>query len=302
LLLKARTESNELLTLRYLNARMNLTEKEKFHYLNLEKGFEGEVKFDKLAEGIQEDRYIINDLLLEVNNSYFQIDTTMISQGVIYLLDIKNFEGDYYLESDKFYGVKTGREYKNPMDQLKRSMTLFRQLLQKLKQNYLIEGFVIFINPEFSLYQAPRDQPIILPSQVNRFLRELNKTPSKLNNGHMKLAQTLIPLHQNNNPFTILPTFNYNQPRKGITCARCTSFSLSVHGRKCICQDCGHEELVSTAVMRNVIEYKLLFPTRKITTNAIHEWCKIVEPKKRIGEILGKNFKIVGVHQWSFYE
>jgi hypothetical protein len=281
---------------------MNLTEQEKFHYLNLEKGYEGEVKFDQLAESLQEERYIINDLLLEVNNSYFQIDTTIITQGVIHLLDIKNFEGDYYLESDRLYSFKTDRECKNPMDQLKRSTTLFRQLLQNLKQNYLVEALVIYINPEFTLYQAPTNQPIILPTQVNRFLRDLNNVPSKLNDGHMRLAQKLVSLHQTKNPFTVLPKFRYEKLRKGMTCEKCNSFSISVHGRKCICLDCGHEELVSTAVMRSVNEFKFLFPTQKITANTIHEWCKIVESKQRIGEILGKNYKIVGVHQWSYYE
>lgn len=71
MLLKGRTESIELMTLRYLNRRMVLSEKEKFYYINLEKGFEGEVKFDQLTENLDEERDIINDLLLEVNNSFF---------------------------------------------------------------------------------------------------------------------------------------------------------------------------------------------------------------------------------------
>jgi hypothetical protein len=159
MLLKGRTESDELMAMRYLNTRMEFTKKEKFRYLTLEKGYEGELKFDQLAESIQEERYIINDLLLVVNNSYFQIDTLIISQGVIHLLDIKNFQGDWYLESDKLYSVTTRNEVKNPVDQLKRCVTLFNQLLQNHKQNYLVEASVIFINSEFSLYQAPMDQP-----------------------------------------------------------------------------------------------------------------------------------------------
>ena len=35
MLLKSRTESNELLAYGYLNTKMELTDKEKFHYLNL---------------------------------------------------------------------------------------------------------------------------------------------------------------------------------------------------------------------------------------------------------------------------
>jgi hypothetical protein len=76
---------------------MELTKNEQFHYSNLEKGFEGEKQFDLLAESLHEERYIINDFMLEVNNSYFQIDKIIISQGVIHFLDIKNFSGDCYL-------------------------------------------------------------------------------------------------------------------------------------------------------------------------------------------------------------
>lgn len=71
MLVKRRSEPVELMSIRYLNTRMELTEKEKLQYSNLEKGYEGEVKFDHLAEILQEERLIINDLLLEVNNSYF---------------------------------------------------------------------------------------------------------------------------------------------------------------------------------------------------------------------------------------
>jgi hypothetical protein len=51
----------------------------------MKKGYEDEVKFDRMAESLQEERYIINDLLLNVNQTYFQIDTTLISQEVIRL-------------------------------------------------------------------------------------------------------------------------------------------------------------------------------------------------------------------------
>ena len=115
MLLKSRTESDELLKMRSLNTRMELTPEEKFHYFSMEKGYEDEVKFDRMAESLQEERYIINDLLLKVNQTNFQIDTILISQEVIRLLDIINFEGDFCIEKNRFYAVKTGREYKNPI-------------------------------------------------------------------------------------------------------------------------------------------------------------------------------------------
>lgn len=43
---KSRNEKDELKILRFLNARMNLSEAEKKRLYRLEKGYEGEVMFD----------------------------------------------------------------------------------------------------------------------------------------------------------------------------------------------------------------------------------------------------------------
>lgn len=304
MLLKKRNESDELLAMRSLNKRMELTEKEKFRYQNLEKGYAGEVKFDMLIKGLQdfqEERIILNDLLLEVNNSYFQIDSLIISQSVIHLLDVKNYEGDYYLESDNLYSVLTGRENKNPVDQLKRSATLFRQLLQIIKQSHLVEASVVFINPEFTLYHASKDQPIILPTQVNRFLKDFNNTSSTLNDGHKKTAQKLISLHQTKNPFFTLPKYTYEHLRKGIYCKNCGSFLVSKRNNNFVCEVCGEVETIEQAILRNVKEFKLLFPDNRITTQCIFEWCKADLSKRTVSRVLKKNFTSYGNTRETFY-
>ncbi|PLR76533.1 nuclease [Bacillus sp. V3-13] len=298
---KSRTEPADLLILKILNTRMSLSDKDKQHYFNLKKGYEGEKIFDSLTERLQCECIILNDLLLKLNNTIFQIDSLIITSETIYFFEVKNYEGDYYYESDRLY-KKPNSEINNPLIQLNRSESLLRQLLQNLGINIPINASIVFINPEFTLYQTPLNKPFIFPTQVNRYLKNLNKTSSKLNGKHKMLADKLISLHIKDSPFMLLPSYDYDQLRKGITCNKCTSFSISVEGRKCVCKECGYEEVVAIAVMRNVKEFKLLFPNRKINTNVIHEWCKVVASKKRITRILEKNFKIVGVHQWSFYE
>jgi DNA-directed RNA polymerase subunit M/transcription elongation factor TFIIS len=300
--LKPRYESLELKILRALNARMELTENEKFHYSNLEKGYEGEVKFDLLAENLQEERYILNDLLLEVNGSYFQIDTLIISQAIIQLLDLKNYVGDYYLETDKLYKLPSKNECKNPVNQLKRSETLLRQLLQKHKLNYLVEASVVFVNPEFTLYHAPMDHPIILPTQLNCFIEKTNKMTSKLNEGHIKLAHLLISLHQTKNPFTGLPPYDYDQLRKGIFCSSCQSFLVSIKNNALVCEKCGGHEKIQSAVVRCVEEFKLLFPDQKVTTESIFDWCKVDIGKKRIRRILKRNYCSFGKNNNTYYK
>ncbi|MBM7652477.1 nuclease-related domain-containing protein [Neobacillus cucumis] len=300
--LKSRTESEELLKMRSLNTRMELTQEEKFHYFNLEKGYEGEVKFDRMAESLREERYIINDLLLKINNSYFQIDTTLISQEVIRLLDVKNFEGDFCLEKDRFYAIKTGREYKNPITQLSKCASQFRQLLHDLKLHYLVEASVIFINPEFTLYNAQVDHPIILPNQVNRFLKSINSTSSKLNDGHKKLAKQLISLHQTKNPYSQVPNYQYEQMKREMYCKFCRSFLVSLQNHIFVCGKCGGHETVEEAILRNVREFQLLFPERKITTTNIYEWCNVDLSKRTFCRVLKKNFIAVGKTSDSYYK
>ena len=153
--LKLRVASNALRILRSLNTRMNLSANDKKHYLKLEKGYQGEEIFDQLTAKLQCDMYILNDLCLEFNHSVFQIDTVIISQKAIFPIEIKNYEGDYIYDSEEFRRISSDHEITNPLNQLKRSNSLFRSLLKSLKINLPIDGYVTFINPEFTLYQAP---------------------------------------------------------------------------------------------------------------------------------------------------
>jgi hypothetical protein len=298
---KPRTESNELLMLKFLNSRMTLSERDKQHYLNLKKGFEGEVQFDLLTEKLQCECLILNDLLLKFKNTTFQIDSLIIVPETIYFFEVKNLEGDYFYEQERLY-LKPKSEMNNPLIQLNRSESLLRQLLHSLGFKISITASVVFINPEFTLYQAPLDKPFIFPTQVNRYLEKFNTIPSKLNGKHKILADKLVSLHMEDSPFKQIPAYNYGHLRKGFTCEKCTSFSIYVEGKKSICKDCGHVEILEDAVMRSVRELKLLFPNQKITTNVIHEWCGMVVSKRIIKYILDKNYKLIGIHQWAYFE
>ena len=98
--LNDRLPSDELRTLRALNIRSSLSEKEYRYYLNLEKGFEGEQRLDQCLKDLPEQVLILRDLTFEVNNTTFQIDTLPIFQNNIYLLEVKNNHGDYYIDNE----------------------------------------------------------------------------------------------------------------------------------------------------------------------------------------------------------
>lgn len=301
LLVKPRTKSDLLVILATLNSRTELPEKAKQYYLAQEKGYRGELLNDLWVEKINEDILVLHNLLFEINHSQFQIDTLLIAQDRIYLLDVKNHEGDYIYKNDGFYTL-SGKETKNHLHQLKRCKNLLRQLLQILGYNYPIESYLIFINPEFFLYTVPPDLPIVFPTQLNRFYTNLNKRPSKLSDKHKTLANKLIAEDKSESYSSQLPNYQYDQVQKGLTCANCCSLSTVVDKKRVICGDCGHSEGFESAVLRNVEEYKILFPERKITTLGIVEWCGGVGSPKVIRRILKNQLTFVENGRYCYYE
>ena len=111
---------------------MELTEKEKLHLSNQEKGYEGEVKFDELTAGLENENLILNDLLLEVGESLFQIDTLIIFSGVIHLIDVKYFEGEYSYDEKELFKTKTGSEKKDPLASVEKMSFLVPPITPKI--------------------------------------------------------------------------------------------------------------------------------------------------------------------------
>lgn len=301
-ILKPLLEPEELIKLKMLNTRMKLDAVEKQHYLNLKKGYEGEVMFDEFTNKLQCECYILNDLLLKVNNTTFQIDKFIMTENRLYPFEVKNNVGDYIYEEKALINKRTKSIIQNPLLQSERADTLLRQLLQSHGFHFPIESWVVFINPEFTLYHAPLDKPFVFPTQVKGFLKTLDSTPSRLNGNHKRLAEWLISLHNAHSPFNNLPVYKYDTQQKGFTCAICHSFKISVSRNKCVCGDCGHEEKVELSILRGAEELKLLFPEMKITTSLVFDWFGGMVSRRTIIRILVNNFKISGNGKSIFYE
>lgn len=119
-------------------------------------------------------------------------------------------------------------------------------------------------------------------------MNKLNKKSGKLKDRHYKLVKKLVSLHLTKSPFTRFSDYTYEQLEKGIAC-RCGHSFMSVYNRDTLeCKQCDRNENVEAAVMRNVEEFKLLFPDRRITTNGMYDWCKVLTSKKKNSEDFGE--------------
>ncbi|MBY0123328.1 nuclease-related domain-containing protein [Bacillus sp. S/N-304-OC-R1] len=300
--MKFRCEPAELKLMRYLSPRMKLSDKDINQYENLEKGFQGELQFDDWQRELSGKCLILNDLMLESQNTVIQIDSLLISYDKIYLFEVKNYEGDFYVDGDRWFTIAR-KEIQNPLLQLKRTETVLRKILQELGCSSPIESYLIFINPEFQLFQAPLNAPMIFSSQLNRFKNKLNRNSIKNNDRHHRLAERLLALHLKESPYLRLPQYSYEQLQKGMVCSSCSHFfsDFNTMKKEVVCDKCGFIESVRHAFLRSVEEFRFLFPERKITTSAIHEWCKIIKSKKVVWNLLSKNFKAMGQFRSTYY-
>ncbi|WEG13817.1 nuclease-related domain-containing protein [Pullulanibacillus sp. KACC 23026] len=300
--IKQREVPSELKITRFLQHRMNWTEKETRQLVYDEKGFEGEVFVDHLIEKFPDDNYLaIGDFLFEFNSSYAQIDTLLLMANKLILFEIKNKEGDHYYEEGKLF-TASGYELKSPFEQSDRAEALFRKKLQSFGIKIPIDSYILFVHPEFTLYQAPMTiRKLVLPTQLNAFFKKLEANLSPVSRKQIDLSQKLLNFHQPDSPFKRLPNYTYEELKKGLYCESCTNFSLSPSDKKIVCQTCKHEESIKHAVLRGVEEFHILFPNHKITLSRIKDWCRLEISDRSYQHVLSSNLVVKNHGRYSYY-
>lgn len=295
-------KSLELQILSFLNARMDLSSRDQKNLYNLERGYEGELKFSRLLGSKDPSECLrLYDLQLEINQTEFQIDNLLIYQDTVYMNEIKNYEGDFLAKDDKWYVMPSEKEIRSPILQLQRSEFLLQQLLQQMGFHLKIVSRLVFVHSGFTLYQAPYNQPIIFPTQLARYTNHLNHTQTRLTDMHRKLAKQLVQSNISSSRHMRLPNYNYEDLKKGIVCNNCSGFMFAKSMSILCCESCMHEERIDFAVMRTVSEFHILFPNMKINSSTIYEWCNVIDSKSKIRRILMKNMQLVKRGKYSYY-
>src|SRR5699024_2410967 len=96
------SKTTEKLT--YLKRRVRLTNEEENVLHNGLHGYLGEKSFATILEANFSGNFsVLYDVLLEYQNSHFQIDALLMQDEHLYLFEIKHFYGDYVYQDDNFY-------------------------------------------------------------------------------------------------------------------------------------------------------------------------------------------------------
>lgn len=278
--------TKELLVYFCLEGRMRFTAGEQTAYQNLRKGLNGEKKFASfLKHQLTLPHLALFDVLLENRGSLYQLDCLLIFPSQITLIEIKHFHGEFEMKHDAFFECNSGKEYRNPLHQLKRSTIYLRELLQTMRIKLPIQPQLVFNHPQFTLFEAKRNTPIVLPSQLPSFVQQLNQLTGQLGQHHHQLAEKIQRLHIPVSPYERLPVYQYEHLQKGILCLNCRE-KMRYEKKGLTCMRCKYRESLDSAILRNTIEFSTLFPDQKIQTSIIHEWCARTFSKRTISRIL----------------
>lgn len=297
-----REQSEQLLVLHFLNNRMLLPEKDKQSLFSLVKGLDGEVYFDSMVNRlVKVETYVLRNLELSVGNRPLQIDTLMITSDAIYLYEVKNFEGSY-IRTDEHFKTFSGAEFLIPSNQLTRTKTHVLNLLRKWKVSLPLKGFVVFVNPMFTLYESKTEDPFIFYGQIESHFRKVNQTRGSLKKHHQSVLDKFLYENKKESLYKRNPPdYSFENLKKGLCCHECGSFDLKNESKTSTCLSCGNKILFTRLILKHIDEYHTLFLNEKITRNTIFEWCGGVVSKRRLMNVLNKYYTRHGHSHSSYY-
>src|SRR5699024_2255677 len=244
---------------RALRSRRMITEEDRILYRSAKRGYEGELGFYEFLKGLlPRDALLLHSLSLESGHSNFQIDSLLVNNQSVCLFEVKNFVVDYYIRNHNWYLASSNKEIINPFIQLRRAESLFRQLLSSFDLSYSISSYLVFIHPEFTLYNASMNLPLIFHSQLNRFFHQdfFQKTP--YSGEDYKLAERLLQHHKDDSRFEQLPQYTFEGLKKGITCGGCGRFMEELSSRMLMCRFCKAMDSNEEAILRTISDFHLL--------------------------------------------
>lgn len=254
-------------------------------------GYRGEKSVDYYLKNLPETHYdIIHGLRLPSENSFFQIDTLILSTSFAYILEIKNIAGILHFEKNlgQFLRITPENQkkerFRNPIQQAKiQHAKLQKWLYQHGYRNFPVDYVVVNSNARTIITTDPGNEAILtkvcnsetiedkIIQTTQRFHKECINHPQV-----KKLEQQL--LHEHTEPeHSVKQLYNINSGEipTGVQCPKCLFIPMSYHYGTWTCLNCNHQS--KTAHIAAIQDYfHLIKPT--ITNIEMREFLHIQSP------------------------
>ncbi|WP_246941398.1 nuclease-related domain-containing protein [Bacillus pinisoli] len=249
-------------------------------------GYRGEQSMNYYYSYLMDNKYcIFHDLRLFDQQHYFQMDTLLLCPSFILIVEVKNFIGTLFFDSNFKQLIRThnGKEeaFPNPLIQAKNHQ---RKLSDWLEVNKLpslpIESLVVISNPQAIIRTSPNYKEAFQKVTTSQnFLDKLvlieatYKTERLTGKEIKKISKMLLSKHAEGNP-DLLRQFSINKDDLllGVYCPSCSRIPMNRIETKWFCTFCNAYS--SDAHIHSLSDYLLLFETT-ITNRKLREFLRI---------------------------
>jgi hypothetical protein len=275
-------------------------------------GYKGEKGLDYPLSFLADEQYhIFHDLRLFDGTHYFQIDTLILSQRLILLLEVKNIMGTLYFDSNFNQLIRTLDEKKEPFpdpiiqsdrhcDQLRKWLLLYN--FMKIP----IESLVVISSSRTILDTSPNNEQIYnkvihsgkLPFKI-KSLNELYHKERLNRRVFLELSNELLNGHRELE-VNILKQYKIDKSEliKGVQCPDCFVIPMERGKGNWVCLSCG---LVSKcAHVPALKDYSILIGTT-ITNQEARDFLKIPSSTVVKKLLISMGIKSVGKNKGRVY-
>ncbi|MFK3960493.1 nuclease-related domain-containing protein [Pseudalkalibacillus hwajinpoensis] len=233
-------------------------------------GISGEKSLNFPLSFLDDKRFsIYHDLRIFDGVHYFQIDTLVVTQHYLLILEVKNISGTLMFDPtfNQLIRISDTKEeaFPNPLTQVERQRSQLRALLQKMKiPEVPIETLIVVANRRAVLKATEEVQFIsskvirneYLPTKVHSLDQQYDDERLSMKEVR-KLGRTLVKLHE---PLErdVLKRFSISRDDLlvGVACPECARLAMQkLHGRW-YCERCGAYS--RNAHLRALQDYALL--------------------------------------------
>ncbi|WP_442597031.1 NERD domain-containing protein [Neobacillus sp. D3-1R] len=271
-------------------------------------GWWGENEVDKKLKLMNHDKYfILADLRLPNGDTFFQIDTLLLTTRFALIIEAKTISGTLYFDLDNHQLIRKNNDgttegFGDPVSQARFHQQQLREWLLKHKLPlFPIDFLIIITNPSTIFHLTPPGHPFAKKIQsISGLTWEIDKLEDFYQKEVIsekeirKIGKALIKDHT---PLTseILQQYDISKSEllTGVQCPDCQSLPLTYHRGKWHCPNC--KGAFKDAHLPALQDYALLYkPT--ITNSEFREFLHIPNPymatkmlKELDGEVSGIN-------------
>ncbi|MDQ0353086.1 ribosomal protein L37AE/L43A [Alkalibacillus filiformis] len=265
-------------------------------------GYAGELRVDYPLSKLDFPHFILHDLRLRLFQNFFQMDTLLLTERFVLILEVKNFTGIITINPTFNQLIQTvdgeTHTYDDPVIQVEEQKQQQLQWLGFSSVHELpVETLVVMANPKATLdITSEKHRDYIIPiSQLTQKIRDVSqkyREPIMPVDATSRLAHKMKD-HHNFKNYNIEKNFriHYDDYKRGAFCPNCKASIMIRMRRRWECRRCKHR---SADAHVNALKDYYLLKGEEVTNREVRDFLRVESASLSKHFLKNADFETVG--------